>query len=122
MVCYPETLVAPPLTRQANDALFDTPQLEKRVYLGLKVYVQGNKPMVGKIIERALKSLSDNQVIINRDVWLKVRSASELLCLRYTLPTKTLSHNTGNGRAAPRRLTASQFMHSCQLQEQACQN
>lgn len=39
--------------------------------------MQGNKPMVGKIIERALKSLSDNQVIINRDVWLKVR----LCCL-----------------------------------------
>ena len=37
--------------------------------------MQGNKPMVGKIIERALKSLSDNQVIINRDVWLKVCSA-----------------------------------------------
>ena len=35
--------------------------------------MQGNTPMVGKIIERALKSLSDNQVIINRDVWLKVR-------------------------------------------------
>jgi len=34
--------------------------------------LQGNKPMVGKIVERALKSLSDNQVIINRDVWLKV--------------------------------------------------
>ena len=34
--------------------------------------------MVGKIIERALKSLSDNQVVINRDVWLKVHSGSEL--------------------------------------------
>ena len=28
--------------------------------------------MVEKIIVRAIKSLSDNQVIINRDVWLKV--------------------------------------------------
>ena len=28
--------------------------------------------MVEKIIVRALKSLSDNQVVINRDVWLKV--------------------------------------------------
>ena len=34
--------------------------------------MQGNKPMVEKIIVRALKSLSDNQVVINRDVWLKV--------------------------------------------------
>ena len=34
--------------------------------------MQGNKPMVEKIIVRAIKSLSDNQVIINRDVWLKV--------------------------------------------------
>ena len=28
--------------------------------------------MVEKIIVRAIKSLSDNQVVINRDVWLKV--------------------------------------------------
>ena len=34
--------------------------------------IQGNKPMVEKIIVRAIKSLSDNQVVINRDVWLKV--------------------------------------------------
>ena len=38
--------------------------------------------MVGKIIERALKSLSDNQVIINRDVWLKVRSVVYAMRLR----------------------------------------
>ena len=31
--------------------------------------------MVEKIIVRAIKSLSDNQVVINRDVWLKVCSA-----------------------------------------------
>ncbi len=38
--------------------------------------LQGNKPMVEKIIVRALKSLSDNQVVINRDVWLKVGGAA----------------------------------------------
>ena len=42
--------------------------------------LQGNKPMVEKIIVRALKSLSDNQVVINRDVWLKV-GVPALSCL-----------------------------------------
>ena len=47
--------------------------------------LQGNKPMVEKIIVRALKSLSDNQVVINRDVWLKVGvpALSCLLCHYY---------------------------------------
>ena len=43
--------------------------------------MQGNKPMVEKIIVRAIKSLSDNQVVINRDVWLKVCPAQgSLMC------------------------------------------
>ena len=49
--------------------------------------MQGNKPMVGKIIERALKSLSDNQVVINRDVWLKVRGGLDPPCVWTMLPT-----------------------------------
>jgi hypothetical protein len=52
----------------------------------LALLAQGKVHMVEKIIDRGIKSLSANSVVISRDAWLKARCAISLPPVVHVFP------------------------------------